>query len=186
MGAFCSSSDKVRRGKRNFFRAAIHHADALLDAGIDHKSSADDARSGICVPSVLLQSDDVDGAANHIAAGSGDDGVHLRVTAHAEFIPLSFGNIQLFSLAEPTIDTVGFSPRRSVVPSRDDFVVVHNDRAVTAPQAGASSGYCLCDIEIVLVFGDSFHIYPSLLSRCRILRMQGLGQASLERNALCS
>ena len=42
--------------------------------------------------------------------------------------------------AIPQVDAVGRLPRRSVVAGTDDLVIVHNDGAEPAPEAGASHG----------------------------------------------
>ena len=86
---FCYLTLLGRRVEGNLLRLAIRIPNALVDAGILNETPAHDAGSGIGEPPIHLQAGDVDGAAQHISAGSGDNGVGLGMDRAARLVPLT-------------------------------------------------------------------------------------------------
>ena len=95
--------------------------------------------------------DEVERAADHVAPGGGDDGVGLGVHAAAQLVPLAAGNAQLLAVAVAELGAVDAPARRAVVARGEDLVVLDDDRAVFAPQAGRAVEHRVGDVEIIFV-----------------------------------
>ena len=134
----------VRKG--NVFRCSVDHSDAANDTGVCDKPPADDAGGRIRIRPVTFQTDDIDGTANHVASSGGDDCVLFGVYSDTQFVSFALGDVQLFTFAEASVDTVGFAARRSVVAGGDDFVVIDDDGAITPAQAGAAGSHFAGDV----------------------------------------
>jgi len=116
-----------------------------------------DAGRRICVGIVVFQTGDINRSANHVPAGSRNDGIGLGVYGYAQLVAFAFGDVHLFPLTELTVDAVGLAPGCAVVSGGDDFVMVDDDGAVAATEAGAPPGDFFGDVEIIQVFADAFH-----------------------------
>ena len=134
----------VRKG--NVFRCSVDHPDAASDTGVRDKPPADDAGGRIRIRPVTFQTDDIDGAANHVASSGGDDCVLFGVYSDTQFVSFALGDVQLLAFAEASVDTVGFAARRSVVAGGDDFVVIDDNRTIAPAQAGAAGGHFAGDV----------------------------------------
>ena len=99
--------------------------------------------------------DEVERAADHVAPRGGDDGVGLGVDAAAELIALTARNIELLAVAVAELRAVDAAARRAVVAGGEDLVVLDDDRAVFAPQAGRAVEHRVGNVEIVFVLAHA-------------------------------
>ena len=95
--------------------------------------------------------DEINGGADHIAPGSGDDGVCLRMDAAAEFVPLTGGNMQRLARADAQIAAVPAAAGRPVVAGGNNFVVADNNGAVFAPKAGGTLQNGIGNIKVIIL-----------------------------------
>jgi len=92
------------------------------------------------------------GSADHLLAGSIDNGVLLRVHASAKLVTLAAGNIQLLTQAKLQITAILSASGCPYVAGGYDHVVFHDDRAVFLSQAGAALCHRLGNIQIIIFF----------------------------------
>ena len=118
--------------------------------------SLTDAELHYC-PGLPITAHQVQGAAHHVPAAGGDNGVGLGVDAAAQLIPLSPGDLHGLTGAEAHVHAVLPATGRTVVAGGDDLVVLHDDRAVAPAQAGGPLQHRLGDVQIVVFLADAFH-----------------------------
>ena len=97
----------------------------------------------------------IEGAAQNIPPGGGDNGVGLGMHAAAELIALAGGHLELLPGAAAQIDAVLAAPGRAVIAGRDDLVIADDDRAILAPQTGGAFQHALRNIQIIVLL-----VYP--------------------------
>lgn len=102
--------------------------------------------------------------AKHPFSGCGNDGIGFRMQGAAHLIPLASGNLQLFPHAEVQITAILSAARSTVVSGRNDGIIFHKNCTITASKTGTAFRHSLCNIQIVIVFGDSFHTESSVIS----------------------
>ena len=145
----------------------VHHAERRLvvayhdtrDACVDHHALAHGAGGGLfhITARFGVAPHEIQGSADHLFARRADDGIRLRMHRAAHLIPLSPRNVQLLADADAAVDAVFAAARRAVVAARDNLVVVHDDCAVTAPQAGAALQNGLRNVQIIIFFVRARH-----------------------------
>ena len=99
--------------------------------------------------------DEVERAADHVAPRGGDDGIGLGVDAAAELIALTAGDVELLAVAVAELRAVDAAARRAVVAGGEDLVVLDDDCAVFAPQAGRAVEHRVGNVEIVFVLAHA-------------------------------
>ena len=162
--------DPVRHGDHPVVVLVVAD-DHLFDAGVDDHALAHGAAAGVGnVPPVRLHAGEVHRGVDHLVAGGADDGVGLGMDAAAQLIAFAAGNAQLRPDAVAHIGAVLTAPGRANVAGGDHLVVLDDDRAVAAAQAGGAFGYHLRQVEIIVAFVSAFHRpSPSKPSACRLL-----------------
>ena len=145
-------------GNRVGIRAGA--ADDLSDAGVDNQAAAHGAGGG--VGKVLsgggVLPGEVEGAAHHIPAGGGNDGVGLGMDGAAEFIAFAPGDIHQLPGAAAHIHAVFAPSGRAVVAGGDDLVIFYDNRAVAAAQAGCPADDGFGNIEVIVFFAYAGHL----------------------------
>ena len=104
-----------------------------------------------------LPSGQVQGGAQGVPAGGGNDGVHLRVDRAAQLIPLAAGDPHGLPGAAAQIHAVLPAPRGPVVAGGDDLIVIHDDGPIAPAQAGGALQHGLRDVQIVIFLVDASH-----------------------------
>ena len=132
-------------------RGAAH--DHFLDAGVDDDALAHGAGDCICEsPIAGFPAHQIQGTADHIPAGGGNDGVGLGMDTAAQLVPLTGGHLEGFPAAEPQVSAVFSASGGTVVPRGDDLIVAHDDGAVPPADAGRAVEDGISDIQIVIDF----------------------------------
>ena len=152
------------RKQTDLLRLTVHHANTPNNPSIRNHAAANDTRSRIRVLTCYnLTTHDIYRATKHVTAGRRNNSILLCVYRFAEFIPLTFRNSKRITVTEATVRAVCLSPRRSIVASRDDFIVLHDDCPVFSPEAGGTLKHSLRDSQIVHILVNSFsHLKISL------------------------
>jgi len=92
--------------------------------------------AGFCVTP-----NEIERAAEHGAAGGGDDRVCLSVDASAKLITLAAGDEKLFAGTKGEIDAIGTASGSAIVSGGYDLIVVNDDRTVFAAKTGGATEY---------------------------------------------
>ena len=154
----------------------------LGNTGIDDHALAHGAGIGILdiLIGQTLLADEIQGRAEHLLAGSMDDGIRLRMNGAAELISLTTGNIQLFAGAEADVGAVDTSSGCAYIAGGDNLIVRNDDRTEAAAQAGTSLEDGLGDIQIIIGFVPSGH-EDSFPRRCRTALAVCISQSGRKR-----
>ena len=67
--------------------------------------------------------------------------------SHTELIILSFRHMQAFAFTDACIDAVGLAARRAIIACADDDLILDDDGAITAAQAGRTASHSSRDIQ---------------------------------------
>lgn len=111
--------------------------------------------------SFLIISKLVEGGAQGLAAGGGDDGVGLGVDGAAQLVPLPGWDVQRLAGAVVQIHAVAPPAGGAVVASGDDLVALDENGPIAPAQAGGAPGHRLGDVQIVILLVDASHKRPS-------------------------
>ena len=102
--------------------------DHPVDPGVDDNPAAHGAGGGVVEEGAVsgLPAGQIEGGAQGVPPGGGDDGVHLRVDRAAQLIPLAGGDVHGLPGAVAQVHAVLPPPGRAVVAGGDDLVVFYN------------------------------------------------------------
>ena len=156
-------AEDVRFG---FVSRQVLRADDLVNTRIADHTSADRARladgdgfSGTV--SLCLCACQVQRGADQVAACSREHGVLFSVNRCAVAVVAAV--VRLVGARAYVVDVaaVDSAAGRAIVAGGDDLIVLDDDAAILAFQAGAAGGYFHGDFEVIAVFADAFHMISS-------------------------
>lgn len=96
----------------------------------------------------------------HLVARRGNNGILFGMDGTAKLVPLPTGDIQLVAETISEIVAVFPSARCTVIARRHDHIILNNDRAELASEAGTALGNRLRNIQIIIFLGNSLHTHP--------------------------
>ena len=128
-------------------------------ARVDDDPAAHGAGGGIVEEAAVLglPPGQIEGGAQGVPPGGGDDGVHLRVDGAAQLVPLAGGDVHGLPGAIAQVHAVFSAPGRAVIAGGDDLVVLDDDGPIAPAQAGGALQHRFGDVQIVILFVDAVH-----------------------------
>ena len=138
--------------------------DDALDTGVDDQAAAHGAGGGVGDQLAVLgvAAGHVQGGAQGVLTGGRNDAVGLGVDAAAQLVALAGGDVQCFAGAVFQIGAVLAATGGAVVAGGNDLVVLDDDGAVDAAQAGGPLQNGLGDIQIVVFLADTINSNSSV------------------------